>query len=75
MPFFIIKSFIIKSFMVKIFIVLTDLMTEKIDQVNHMSIAGLLANDLNATVYDDTGEPINKENTQAMRELAINFGR
>ena len=40
-----------------------------------MSIAGLLANDLNATVYDDTGEPINKENTQAMRELAINFGR
>lgn len=40
-----------------------------------MSIAGLLANDLNATVYNDTGEPINKENTQAMRELAINFGR
>ena len=40
-----------------------------------MSIAGLLANDLNATVYDDTGEPINKENTQAMRELAINLGR
>lgn len=29
-----VKSFIIKSFMVKIFIVLTDLMTEKIDQVN-----------------------------------------
>ena len=40
-----------------------------------MSIAGLLANDLNATVYDDTGEPINKENTQAMRELAVNFGK
>ncbi len=35
MPFFIVKSFIIKSFMVKIFIVLTDLMTEKIDQVSH----------------------------------------
>ena len=29
-----VKSFIIKSFMVKIFIVLTDLMTEKIDQVS-----------------------------------------
>ena len=40
-----------------------------------MSIAGLLAHDLNATVYDDTGEPINKENTQAMRELAVNFGK
>ena len=30
-----VKSFIIKSFMVKMFIVLTELMTEKIDQVNH----------------------------------------
>ena len=30
-----VKRFIIKSFMVKMFIVLTDLMTEKIDQVNH----------------------------------------
>lgn len=30
-----VKSFIIKSFIAKMFIVLTELMTEKIDQVNH----------------------------------------
>lgn len=30
-----VKSFIIKSFMVKMSIVLTNLMTEKIDQVSH----------------------------------------
>lgn len=30
-----VKSFIIKIFIAKMFIVLTDLMTEKIDQVNH----------------------------------------
>lgn len=40
-----------------------------------MSVAGLLAHDLNATVFDETGEPINKENTQLMREIAIQFGK
>ena len=30
-----VKRFIIKSFISKMFTVLTDLMTEKIDQVNH----------------------------------------
>ncbi|MFW2177406.1 MULTISPECIES: cell division protein ZipA C-terminal FtsZ-binding domain-containing protein [unclassified Moraxella] len=40
-----------------------------------MSIAGLLAHDLNASVYDETGELINKENAQMMREIAVDFGK
>lgn len=52
MPFFIIKSFIIKSFMVKMFIVLTDLMTEKIDQVNHHFVVKYLLSFLNHYDYE-----------------------
>ena len=47
-----VKSFIIKSFMVKIFIVLTDLMTEKIDQVNHHFVVKYLLSFLNHNHYE-----------------------
>lgn len=40
-----------------------------------MSVAGLMAHDLQATVYDETGEPITKESTQGLRETAVNFGK
>lgn len=40
-----------------------------------ISVAGLLAHDLQASVYDETGEPLNKENTQLMRDVAVNFGK
>lgn len=40
-----------------------------------MSIAGLLARDLDASIYDETGEPISRENTQAMRDIAMNYGK
>ncbi len=40
-----------------------------------MSVAGLMAHDLQATVYDETGEPLNKENTQNLREIAVQFGK
>lgn len=39
-----------------------------------MSVAGLMAHDLHATVYDETGEPINKENVHVLREIAVEFG-
>jgi len=51
-PFFIVKSFIIKSFMVKIFIVLTDLMTEKIDQVSHHFVVKYPLSFLNHNHYE-----------------------
>lgn len=47
-----VKSFILKSFMVKIFIVLTDLMTEKIDQVNHHFVVKYLLSFLNHNHYE-----------------------
>lgn len=40
-----------------------------------MSVAALLAQDLDASIYDETGEPINRENTQAMRDIAMSYGR
>ena len=40
-----------------------------------ISVAGLLAHDLQATVYDETGEALTKENTQIMRDIAVNFGK
>ncbi|WP_394261859.1 cell division protein ZipA C-terminal FtsZ-binding domain-containing protein [Moraxella boevrei] len=40
-----------------------------------MSISGLLSHDLQASLYDETGEPLNKENVQEMREIAVNFGK
>ena len=40
-----------------------------------ISVAGLMAHDLQATVYDETGEPLNKENTQYLREIAVQFGK
>ena len=47
-----VKSFIIKSFMVKIFIVLTDLMTEKIDQVSHHFVVKYPLSFLNHNHYE-----------------------
>ena len=40
-----------------------------------ISVAGLLAHDLQATVYDETGEVLTEENTQIMRDIAVNFGK
>lgn len=40
-----------------------------------ISVAGLIAHDLQATVYDETGEALTKENTQIMRDIAVNFGK
>lgn len=40
-----------------------------------ISISGLLAQDLQASLYDEAGDPLTKENTQQMRELAINFAK
>lgn len=38
-----------------------------------ISVANLMAHDLQATVYDETGEPMTKETIQKLREQAINF--
>ncbi|ELA08807.1 cell division protein (ZipA-like) [Moraxella macacae 0408225] len=40
-----------------------------------VSISGLLSQDLQAYLYDETGEPLNKENIQQMREIALNFAK
>lgn len=40
-----------------------------------ISISGLLSQDLQASLYDEAGEPLTKENVQQMRELAINFAK
>lgn len=40
-----------------------------------VSVANLIAHDLQATVYDETGEPLNKELTQQLRDRAINFDK
>lgn len=40
-----------------------------------ISISGLLAQDLHASLYDEAGDPLTKENVQQMRELAINFAK
>lgn len=40
-----------------------------------MSVAGLLAQDLQASLYDETGNPLSKEAVNEMREIAINFGK
>ena len=47
-----VKSFIIKSFIAKMFIVLTDLMTEKIDQVNHHFVVKYPLSFLNHNHYE-----------------------
>lgn len=47
-----VKSFIIKSFMVKMFTVLTDLVTEKIDQVNHHFVVKYPLSFLNHNHYE-----------------------
>ena len=47
-----VKRFIIKSFMVKMFIVLTELMTEKIDQVNHHFVVKYLLSFLKHHDYE-----------------------
>jgi|GEM_PF-2775390 len=46
------KSFIIKSFMVKMFIVLTELMTEKIDQLKHHFVVKYPLSFLNHNHYE-----------------------
>ena len=38
-----------------------------------MSIAGLMAQALQASLYDENNQPLTKENINRMRELAVNF--
>lgn len=40
-----------------------------------MSIAGMMAQDLDASLYDENGEPMSRENTQYLREMATDYGR
>lgn len=40
-----------------------------------ISISGLLAQDLQASLYDEAGDPLTKESIQQMRELAIDFAK
>lgn len=40
-----------------------------------ISIAGLLAQDLESSLYDHDGEPINRDSIQYMRELAMDYGK
>lgn len=47
-----VKSFIIKIFIAKMFIDLTDLMTEKIDQVNHHFVVKYPLSFLNHHEYE-----------------------